>query len=395
MAVDPNTPADTNMMRIVHSALRRDLERARSALTANPPPIARQRVALARHLGWMMVFLEAHHRSEDEGLYPPVHERATDAALLLHEMASDHATVANAVASVEATARRYEQRDEHEPLIAALDGLRGVLLPHLQREEDELMPVVSRVMTTCEWNAIEQAHNLAGKSKAQLGREGHWLIDDASLKDRARVLGLVPLVPRLILLYGFGPSYRRHQRICWNTRRHHIAHEGSTSIVVDADLDAVWDIIRDPTKVGEWSHECVAAEWVGEPGARPGARFRGRNRQGVFRWRRLCEIVSIEPGELVWRTVPTRCYPDSTEWTIRADRVDARTRVEQSYRVVKSTWLDPVYARFLPAHRDRTAALTSDLERIGALAIGRPHERASITSTTTSTEGPRGVSAAN
>lgn len=237
------------------------------------------------------------------------------------------------------------------------------------------MPVVSRVVTTAEWSAIEQSHNLAGKTKAQLGREGHWLMDGASHEDRARVLGLVPPLPRLILRYVFGPSYRRHQRACWNPGRRRVQHEGSTSVVVDA----VWGIIRDPTRVGEWSHECLAAEWVGEPGPRPGARFRGRNKQGLFRWGRLCEIVSIEPRELVWSTVPTRLYPDSTEWAIRVDRVDAGTRIEQSFRVVKGTWLEPVYARLLPAHRDRTAALTKDLERIGALAAGLPDPRARAT----------------
>ena len=155
-----------------------------------------------------------------------------------------------------------------------------------------------------------RTHNLDGKSKAQLGREGHWLIDDADADDRARVLGLVPLVPRLVLLYGFGPSYRRRTRACWHPRRHRVHHHGATDVVVDAGIDAVWDVVRDPTRVGEWSHECVDGEWVGRTTeARPGARFRGRNKQGLFRWGRLCEVISAEPYELVWRTVPTRLYP--------------------------------------------------------------------------------------
>ena len=33
MPEDPSAPADTSMMRIVHDALRRDLQRARVALT--------------------------------------------------------------------------------------------------------------------------------------------------------------------------------------------------------------------------------------------------------------------------------------------------------------------------------------------------------------------------
>ena len=59
MPDDPNAPADTTMMRIVHAALRRDLRRARTALGADPAPDHRQCAAIAEHLHWMMGFLEA------------------------------------------------------------------------------------------------------------------------------------------------------------------------------------------------------------------------------------------------------------------------------------------------------------------------------------------------
>lgn len=370
MPVDPNAPADTAMMRIVHDALRRDLERARVALSRVSPPDDRQRVAIAEHLQWVMAFLDAHHRSEDEGLYPVVRERDTSAAALLDDMATDHQAVAIAVVELGAAAAAYAERDGREAIVAALEELSGVLVPHLRREEDEVMPVVSRAITNAEWNAIEQAYNLDGKSMVQLGLEGHWLIDDAGADARARVLGLVPLAPRLMLLYGFGPSYRRRTRACWNPRRRRVQHQGSTGVVVDAGIDAVWDAVRDPTRVGEWSHECVDGEWVGETAeARPGARFRGRNKQGLFRWGRLCEVLNAEPYELVWRTVPTRLYPDSTEWELRLAPVDGGTKIEQTFQVAKRTMLEPLYATILPAHRDRTDALRQDLERIGTLAI--------------------------
>jgi hypothetical protein len=80
MAHAPNAPADLTMMRIVHTALRRDLQRARVALTREPPPDDRQRVAIAEQLSWLLAFLDAHHRSEDLGLYPVVRERDPDAA---------------------------------------------------------------------------------------------------------------------------------------------------------------------------------------------------------------------------------------------------------------------------------------------------------------------------
>jgi hypothetical protein len=326
-------------------------------------------VAIAEHLAWVMAFLEAHHQSEDLGLYPVVRERDPGAGALLDEMANDHEVVSLAIVKLEAAAAAYGERGEPDPLIEALDDLTAVLLPHLQREEDEVMPLVSRVMTNSEWSALEREHNLDGKSMAQLGREGHWLIDGASADDRARVLGLVPRAQRLVMLYGLGPSYRRHQRACWRPRRE-VQHQGSVSVVVEAGIDEVWEVVRDPTRVGEWSHECVDGEWVGDiTEARPGARFRGRNQQGVIRWGRVCEVLRAEPYELVWRTVPTRLYPDSTEWALRLEPVDGGTSVEQRFQVVKGTKLEPLYVALLPAHRDRTEALTQDLERLGARAV--------------------------
>ncbi len=362
-----NAPADTTMMRIVHDALRRDLRRARTTLAGVPRPDARQVAAIYGHLRWMTAFLEAHHRSEDTGLYPLVRRREPSAAALLDEMAQEHETIAAAAAALdEAVARDCPPAEA----VAAIDGLCDVLLPHLRREEDEVMPVVSQAITDAEWHSLEQEHNLDGKSKRQLGIEGHWLIDDATAEDRARVLELVPALPRAVLVHGLGPSYRRRRRACWNPSRRRVQHEGSTSVVVDADVDSVWEVVRDPTRVGEWSHECLSGAWVGGSAeAIPGARFRGRNRQGLFRWGRLCEVVTAEPYELIWRTVPTKLYPDSTEWALRLTEEDGGTRIEQTFEVVRGTMLEPLYAVVLPAHRDRTDALQQDLRRIGDVAI--------------------------
>jgi hypothetical protein len=150
--------------------------------------------------------------------------------------------------------------------------------------------------------------------------------------------------------------------------------ESSVAVTVDADIDSVWPVVRDVTRVGEWSHECVGAEWLGgSTAAIPGARFRGRNRAGVFRWGRVCEVVSAAPHELVWRTVPTALYPDSSEWRIALEAVGTGTTISQSFRVLRAPKvLAVLYALLIPNHRDRTAALIEDLERLGAVARRQP-----------------------
>jgi Polyketide cyclase / dehydrase and lipid transport len=145
---------------------------------------------------------------------------------------------------------------------------------------------------------------------------------------------------------------------------------GQAEVTVDVDIADVWTVVSDPTRVGEWSHECVGVSWMGDHTAPVrGARFRGRNHAGVFRWGRICEIVDVHPHEIVWRTVPTALYPDSSEWRIALTPADGATRIEQTFRVLRAPRvLAVLYALAIPSHRDRTAALTDDLRRIGEAA---------------------------
>ena len=80
MATDLSGPADTSMMRIVHSALRRDIARAQAVLSDLPYPDEPQRVALSSHLRWMIGWLHHHHETEDAYLYPMVREARPDVA---------------------------------------------------------------------------------------------------------------------------------------------------------------------------------------------------------------------------------------------------------------------------------------------------------------------------
>lgn len=145
-------------------------------------------------------------------------------------------------------------------------------------------------------------------------------------------------------------------------------------VVVDATVDDVWQVIADVTRIGEWSHECRGAQWLGgATGPAVGVRFRGRNRAGGWHWTRICELVTVDrPHELAWRTVPTALIPDSTEWRITLTPATAGTVITQSFRVLHAPWLhDRVFARLIPSHRDRDARLAEDLARIGAVAGSR------------------------
>jgi uncharacterized protein YndB with AHSA1/START domain len=149
-----------------------------------------------------------------------------------------------------------------------------------------------------------------------------------------------------------------------------IARNGRAEVVVDASPAAVWRVVSDVTRTGDWSAECHRVRWLGDTTAAvPGTRFRGRNRNGLIRWSRTCELTSIAPPrELVWRTLPTPLYPDSTEWRITLEPAGDGTRIVQTYQVTTMPgWFEAIVSRTIPAHSDRTAALAADLARLGAV----------------------------
>jgi uncharacterized protein YndB with AHSA1/START domain len=146
------------------------------------------------------------------------------------------------------------------------------------------------------------------------------------------------------------------------------------SAVVGAPIDAVWNVVTDVTRVGEWSGECQGCEWVGgADSAVAGAQFRGRNRRGSIRWTRVNEVIRAEPPHtFVWRTLSRFPYLDSTEWQLRLAEDGTGTRVIETFQILKLSKAMERLLRFaMRAHRDRTADLESDLGRLKSLVEAR------------------------
>jgi hypothetical protein len=153
-----------------------------------------------------MDFLHAHHAGEDQDLWPLIRAHNPAAGDLLDQMDADHARIGPQIDHLQNAAAVY--RADASPaarqgLVEAIELLRSVLDPHLRREEDEMMPVVSRSITHAEWEAFNNTNYVQPKSKKELGHEGHWLIDNLDPERYDVVVHTVPALPRFILIHAF------------------------------------------------------------------------------------------------------------------------------------------------------------------------------------------------
>src|SRR4051812_23128472 len=91
--------------------------------------------------------------------------------------------------------------------------------------------------------------------------------------------------------------------------------ESTASIEIGAAPEAVWGLVADVTRMGEWSPECVRAEWEdGATGPEPGAHFHGYNRAGTYEWDATCVVTDCEPGKVFAFRVPRGDDDAPTTW---------------------------------------------------------------------------------
>jgi len=145
----------------------------------------------------------------------------------------------------------------------------------------------------------------------------------------------------------------------------------TVSIRVDASASAVYRLVCDVERIGEWSPECRSAVWLDERRG-PGARFRGSNRSGPNRWSRICEVlVDDRDREFAWRTIPGGpSKDDSTEWAFVLESVGAGTLLTQRMQMLRKpqAWFRPYIRLTMRHHLDMRAQMLATLDAIRVTA---------------------------
>ena len=126
-----------------------------------------------------------------------------------------------------------------------------------------------------------------------------------------------------------------------------VLNELFAALVLRADIDvacpavAAWELLTNVERIGEFSPECVAAEWLDSAtGPVLGARFAGTNRivdeTGEAFWIRPCTVTACEPPHRFGYVVGDR-YDGSpaSRWDFTIEAFgDDRCRIRQTFRHV-------------------------------------------------------------
>lgn len=101
------------------------------------------------------------------------------------------------------------------------------------------------------------------------------------------------------------------------------------TLTIKASPEELYALVSDVTRMGEWSPECYTCEWLdGATGPSVGARFRGTNRMGPFRWSTTCTVAAATPGQ------EFTFAHEAARWSYRFRAGPDGTAVTESYEIL-------------------------------------------------------------
>jgi hypothetical protein len=98
----------------------------------------------------------------------------------------------------------------------------------------------------------------------------------------------------------------------------------TAAIDIAASPPAVWAVVSDLGRTGEWSPECRRVQTLGRIQA--GCWLIGFNRRGTARWTTLSRVVGYQPGqEISWQVLT-----NGSVWTYRLEATPVGTRLVET-----------------------------------------------------------------
>ena len=205
-----------SMNKVIHGAVRRDLDRFVGALSGFPAGDANRAPALGRAWDNFDHQLTYHHEGEHRIAWPAL-ESVGVSRELLTTLDREHDAMAAALTEARAAMATLRSSPTAEAATAAHDAfttLRTVTVDHLDHEEAEIEPVYLGKIDTPELQAMSKQFGRDAGPK-QAGTFFAWLLDGSSEEEQETIRASIP-GPVLAILTGlFGRRYKRDVASVW------------------------------------------------------------------------------------------------------------------------------------------------------------------------------------
>lgn len=149
--------ADTSDMIGLHRVFRDALDNAPQYVGSVQDGDGERAELVGSYYAHVLELLHHHHEGEDALLTPRLLERAPEHAELISRIAGQHDSVLGALDDADSAVadwRANPSAEARDAVVGSLAALNAALVPHLDEEEREILPIAAQHINVAEWGEL-------------------------------------------------------------------------------------------------------------------------------------------------------------------------------------------------------------------------------------------------
>jgi hemerythrin-like domain-containing protein len=152
----PNQLADTRLLQAVHTTFRLMTTRLVDATERLEPSVLKP--VIGQRWSFYSAVLHHHHHNEDDSAFPALLALRPDLDALVQELEDDHRRLIPAMQAVNSAISVFEKdltTANQELLHAAVVAVRDSFFPHLDLEDEQILPAFAQSISPKDWDRMD------------------------------------------------------------------------------------------------------------------------------------------------------------------------------------------------------------------------------------------------
>ena len=153
-----SSQADTRVYHVVHDVFRLATNRLVNA-SERLEPSALQPV-IGPYWNFYAGVLHHHHHNEDDSVFPALLAVRPDMTGFIESLENDHRQLIQTMEAVDSAVSAFDQQPDasHQGALRdALVGVRDMFFPHLDAEDEKVLPAIAQSIPPKEWERLDKA----------------------------------------------------------------------------------------------------------------------------------------------------------------------------------------------------------------------------------------------
>jgi hemerythrin-like domain-containing protein len=150
--------ADTRLYLVVHNAFRLATTRLADATEKLEPSMLQH--TIGSRWNFYDAVLHHHHHNEDDSVFPALLAARPDMEALVRRLEDDHQQLIGNMEAVDSAIAAFETRPDaahQKAMHDAVVAVREMFFPHLDTEDEQILPAIATSIPPQEWDRLDQA----------------------------------------------------------------------------------------------------------------------------------------------------------------------------------------------------------------------------------------------